>query len=81
MAYPIPCPKQKQFPGAGEWLPVNRFLASLAGLHSLEAVGGNLVIWYNRKLCTRVAEALKDRLLDSGGAGGSINISMNKPGC
>jgi hypothetical protein len=40
-----------------------------------------LVIWYNRKLCTSVAEALKDRLLDSGGAGGSINISMNKPGC
>jgi hypothetical protein len=28
-----------------------------------------------------VAEALKDRLLDGGGAGGSINISMNKPGC
>jgi len=39
------------------------------------------VIWYNRKLCTNLAEALRDRLLDNGGIGGSINISINKPGC
>ncbi len=59
----------------------NFSLISLAGLHNLKSVGGNLVIWYNRKLCTSLAEALRDRLLDSGGTGGSIHISINKPGC
>jgi hypothetical protein len=39
------------------------------------------VIWYNRALCTSMAEALRDRLFESGGTDGSINISMNKPGC
>ena len=62
-------------------ISVNRSLTSLAGLNNLEAVGGNLVIWYNRILCTSLAEALRDGLLDSGGTGGSINISINKPGC
>jgi hypothetical protein len=62
-------------------ISINRSLTSLAGLHNLESVGGNLVIWYNRKLCTSLAEALRDRLLDSGGTGGSIHISINKPGC
>ena len=67
----------------GEHLEIsyNFSLTSLAGLNSLEAVGGNLVIWYNRILCTSLAEALRDRLLDSGSTGRSINISMNKPGC
>ena len=59
----------------------NESLTSLAGLNSLESVGGNLVIWYNHKLCTSFAEALRDRLRDSGGTGGSIHISINKPGC
>jgi hypothetical protein len=59
----------------------NFSLTSLAGLNNLESIGGNLVIWYNRKLCTSMAEALRDRLLDSGGTGGSIHISINKPGC
>ena len=59
----------------------NFSLTSLAGLNNLESVGGNLVIWYNRKLCTSMAEALRDRLLDSVGTGGSIHISINKPGC
>jgi hypothetical protein len=62
-------------------ISVNRSLTSLAGLNNLESIGGNLVIWYNRKLCTSLAEALRDGLLDSGGTGGSINISINKPGC
>jgi hypothetical protein len=39
------------------------------------------VIWYNRALCTSMAEALSDRLLDRGGTSGSIQISMNKPDC
>ncbi|NIP24018.1 MAG: hypothetical protein GWO38_09410 [Phycisphaerae bacterium] len=56
-------------------------LTSLQALKCLAHVGGNLVIWYNRALCTSFAEALKDRLVESGGTGGSINISMNKPGC
>jgi hypothetical protein len=60
---------------------VNRSLSSLAGLNNLESVGGNLVIWYSRNLCTNLAEALRDRLLDNGGIGGSIHISINKPGC
>jgi hypothetical protein len=62
-------------------ISINRSLTSLAGLNNLESVGGNLVIWYNRKLCTSMAEALRDRLLDSVGTGGSIHISINKPGC
>ncbi|UCF01989.1 MAG: hypothetical protein JSV14_16815 [Deltaproteobacteria bacterium] len=62
-------------------ISVNRSLTSLAGLNNLKSVGGRLVIWYNRKLCTSWAEALRDRLLDSGGTGGSIHISINKPGC
>jgi hypothetical protein len=62
-------------------ISINRSLISLAGLNKLESVGGNLVIWYNRKLCTNLAEALRDRLLDNGGIGGSIHISINKPGC
>ena len=62
-------------------ISINRSLTSLAGLNNLESVGGNLVIWYNRKLCTNLAEALRDRLLDNGGIGGSIHISINKPGC
>jgi hypothetical protein len=70
-----------KFVGGRLDISINRSLTSLAGLHNLESVGGNLVIWYNRKLCTSLAEALRDRLLDSGGAGGSIHISINKPGC
>ena len=62
-------------------ISINRSLTSLAGLNNLESIGENLVIWYNRKLCTSLAEALRDRLLDSGGTGGSIHISINKPGC
>ena len=62
-------------------IKLNNSLTSLAGLKSVESVGGELGIWYNRKLCTSWAEALRDRLLDSGGTGGSIHISINKPGC
>ena len=62
-------------------ISVNRSLTSLTGLNNLDSVGGSLVIWYNHKLCTSFAEALRDGLLDSGGTGGSINISINKPGC
>ena len=48
-------------------IKLNDSLTSLAGLNNLKSVGGNLGIWYNGKLCTSWAEALRDRLLDSGG--------------
>jgi hypothetical protein len=62
-------------------LSVNRSLTSLAGLNSLVSIGGSLVIWYNHKLCTSLAEALRNRLRERGDTGGSIQISINKPGC
>jgi len=62
-------------------ISINRSLTSLADLNNLKSVGGDLAIWYNRKLCTSLAEALRDRLLGSGGTGRSIKVSINKPGC
>jgi hypothetical protein len=62
-------------------ISVNRSLTSLAGLNNLKSVGGDLAIWYNRELCTSLAEALRDRLLGSGGTGRSIKVSFNKTGC
>jgi hypothetical protein len=75
----------------------NFSLTSLAGLNNLKSVGGrldisvnrsltslaggDLAIWYNRELCTSLAEALRDRLLGSGGTGRSIKVSFNKTGC
>ena len=59
----------------------NFSLTSLAGLNNLKSVGGDLAIWYNRELCTSLADALRDRLLGSGGTGRSIKVSINKPGC
>ena len=62
-------------------ISVNRSLTSLAGLNNLKSFGGDLAIWYNRELCTSLAEALRDRLLGSGGTGRSIKVSFNKQGC
>ena len=59
----------------------NHSLKSLAALDSITSVGGDLRIRRNYELCTSLADALKDQVLDAGGIGGSINISDNKSGC
>jgi hypothetical protein len=59
----------------------NDSLTSLAGLENLKTVAANLVIVRNYDLCTSFAEALRDRVIDTGGIGAPIYISGNKPGC
>ena len=59
----------------------NPSLKSLAALDSITSVGGDLRIRRNYELCTSLADALRDQVLDAGGIGGSINISDNKSGC
>jgi hypothetical protein len=59
----------------------NPSLTSLAALDNITSVGGDLRIRRNYELCTSLAEALRDQVLDAGGIGGSTNISDNRPGC
>ena len=48
----------------------NDSLKRIGGFKSLESVGDDLVTWDNLELCTSLAEALRDQLLDAGGIGG-----------
>ena len=64
--------------GTGLVIQHNYFLTSLDGLGSLESIGGDLGIWANYELCTSLAEALRDQVLDAGGIGGDIEIYDNK---
>jgi hypothetical protein len=59
----------------------NNSLTSLAGLENLKTVAANLLIIRNHELCTSLAEALRDQLINTGGIGAPIFISGNKPGC
>jgi len=58
----------------------NYRLTSLAGFDNLESAGGDLYILFNRELCTSVAEALRDQVLNADGTGGDAYIRDNK-GC
>ena len=56
-------------------------LTSLEGLENITFISEDLTIRDNHQLCTSLAEALRDQVLDAGGIGGSIDIHDNKPGC
>jgi len=55
----------------------NDSLTSLEGVDKLKSVGSELEINNNDELCTSLAEALRDQLLDGGGIGGLITILDN----
>ena len=56
----------------------NDSLTTLEGLENLTFIGGDLMILNNVELCTSIAEALRDQVLDAGGIGGLIDIHDNK---
>jgi receptor L domain-containing protein len=55
----------------------NDFLTSLERLEKIKSVGSELEINNNDELCTSLAEALRDQLLNAGGIGGLITILDN----
>ena len=59
----------------------NDSLTSLEGLEKLKSVGAELYICANDELCTSLALALRDQLLDAGGIGGTTMILGNDRGC